>query len=127
MTCPQNLFQIRGHGVDCHSHLHDLRHILINDFSIDDKKEHILWSLRFDGRSIRTVFCRTSISTLSIVILESKVPGFCIIHLPNPKYALSAYEHNLIVNAGKEFLPPETTIFHDLDGVLVALFVPRGM
>ena len=99
----------------------------INDFSIDDKKEHILWSLRFDGRSIRTVFCRTSISTLSIVILESKVPGFCVIHLPNPKYALSAYEHNLIVNAGKEFLPPETTIFHDLDGVLVALFVPRGM
>ena len=30
------------------------------------------------------------------------------------------------MNAGKEFLPPETTIFHDLDGVLVALFVPKS-
>ena len=114
-SCSQTLFQIRGHGVDSHSRLHDLRHILMNDFSNDDKKDHVLWSLRFDGRSIRTVFS----------ILESIIPGFCIIHLPNPKYALSAYEHTLIVNAGKEFLPPETTIFHDLDGVLVALFVPK--
>ena len=50
-----------------------------------------------------------------------------MIRLPNPSFALSAYEHTLIVNAGKEFLPPETTIFHDIDGALVALFIPKGM
>ena len=25
--------------------------------SAEDKEEHLLWSLRFDGRRIRTVFC----------------------------------------------------------------------
>ena len=64
---------------------------------------------------------------LSLAILESKIKGFSVLRLPNPSFALSAYEHTLIVNAGKEFLPPETTIFHDIDGALVALFIPQGM
>lgn len=100
--------------MDSHSRLHDLRHILMNDFSNDDKKDHVLWSLRFDGRSIRTVFCKTNIDQLFVAILESIIPGFCIIHLPNPKYALSAYEHTLIVNAGKSFFllkPPSFMIW----------------
>ena len=58
-------------------------------------------------------------------ILETRIPGFFILHLPDPKFALSAYEHMLIVNARKEFLPPETALFQSLDGVFVALFVPK--
>ena len=63
---------------------------------------------------------------LCIAILESKIKGFTVIQLPNPSFALSAYEHTLIVNARKEFLPPETTIFHEIDGSLVALYIPKG-
>ena len=76
-----------------------------------------MWSLRFDGRRIRTVFS----------ILESLIPGFTIIHLPKAKYSLSAYEHSLIANAGKEFLPPNTLIFRNLNGLLVGLVIPSGM
>ena len=83
---------------------------------IEDRGEHLLWSLRFDGRRIRTVFN----------ILEQLIPGFRIIHLPNTKYALSAYEHSLISNAGREFLPPETMIFRNVNGVLVGLVIPSG-
>lgn len=58
-------------------------------------------------------------------ILETRIPGFLVLHLPDPKFALSAYEHMLIVKARKEFLPPETALFQSLDGVFVALFVPK--
>lgn len=110
-----NIFQIRGHGKDRHTRLHNIRHIIMNDFSIRDKDEHLLWSLRFDGRRIRTVFS----------ILENRIEGFRVIHLPNPKFALSAYEHNLISNASREFLPPATAIFRNVNGVLVGLCIPR--
>lgn len=120
------MFQIRGHGHDKHTRLHDIRHIIMNDTSIrtnlcfrsylEDRAEHLLWSLRFDGRRIRTVFH----------ILEQRIPDFRIIHLPNTKFALSAYEHSLIANAGKEFLPPETMIFRNVNGVLVGLVIPSG-
>ena len=49
-----------------------------------------------------------------------------MIHLPNPKYALSAYEHSMLVNAAREFLPPETAIFRDLNGTLAGLYIPSG-
>ena len=57
-------------------------------------------------------------------ILESLIPGFTIIHLPKTKFSLSAYEHSMIANAGKEFLPPETRIFRDVNGILVGLVIP---
>ena len=77
----------------------------------------MLWSLRFDGRRIRSVFS----------ILEKVIPGFRILHLPNTKFSLSAYEHSLLSNAKKEFLPPETSIFRDVNGILVGLVIPQGM
>ena len=61
-----------------------------------------------------------------IAILEDLIPHFRVIHLPNPKYALSAYEHSMLVNAAREFLPPETAIFRDLNGTLAGLYIPSG-
>ena len=58
-------------------------------------------------------------------ILEAKIPGFFLLHLPEPKFALSAFEHMLIVSARREFLPPETALFQSMEGVFVALFVPK--
>ena len=49
-----------------------------------------------------------------------------MIHLPSPKYALSAYEHSMLVNAKREFLPPATAIFRNLNGALAGLFIPSG-
>lgn len=49
-----------------------------------------------------------------------------MLHLPKPKFALSAYEHNLLSNASREFLPPATAIFRNVNGVLVGLCIPRG-
>lgn len=49
-----------------------------------------------------------------------------MIHLPSPKYALSAYEHSMLVNAKREFLPPATAIFRNLNGALAGLYIPSG-
>lgn len=63
--------------------------------------------------------------TVIVEILEEKIPGIFLLHLPDPKFALSAFEHMLIVSARREFLPPETALFQSLEGVFVALFVPK--
>ena len=113
-TQKSSRFQLRGHGVDKRSRLHDIRHVLMGE-TPDDRREHLLWSLRFDARFTRLLF----------QILEEKIPGFFLLHLPDPKFALSAFEHMLIVSARREFLPPETALFQSLEGVFVALFVPK--
>ena len=59
-------------------------------------------------------------------ILETLIPHFHVIHLPSPKYALSAYEHSMLVNAKREFLPPATAIFRNLNGALAGLYIPSG-
>lgn len=83
--------------------------------------------MRFDGRRIRTVFCSLFADGCSrVAILESWIEGFRVLHLPKPKFALSAYEHNLLSNASREFLPPATAIFRNVNGVLVGLCIPRG-
>ena len=94
---------------------------------VDDKNEHILWSLRFDGRRIRDVFCHSFFWSLFVAILETKIPGFYVIHIPKPMYALSAYEHTLISNLSREFLPPSTAIFRDLNGFPAGVYVPKCM
>ena len=56
-----------------------------------------------------------------LAILESSIPLFRVLHLPHPKYSLSAYEHSLISSASQEFLPPATSIFRNVNGVVVGL------
>ena len=82
--------------------------------------------MRFDGRRIRTVFCPSGRIGSRVAILENWIEGFRVLHLPKPKFALSAYEHNLLSNASREFLPPATAIFRNVNGVLVGLCIPRG-
>lgn len=67
------------------------------------------------------------LAILFVAILETKIPGFYVIHIPKPMYALSAYEHTLISNLSREFLPPSTAIFRDLNGFPAGVYVPKCM
>ena len=94
--------------------------------SLEDRNDHLLWSLRFDGRRIRPVFRSLSFPPSPSDILETLIPHFHVIHLPSSKFALSAYEHSMLVNAKREFLPPATAIFRNLNGTLAGLYIPSG-
>ena len=65
------------------------------------------------------------LESLFVAILETRIPGFYVIHITKPLYALSAYEHTLISNLSREFLPPSTAIFRDLNGFPVGVYVPK--
>ena len=63
-TQKSSRFQLRGHGVDKRSRLHDIRHVLMGE-TPDDRREHLLWSLRFDARFTRLLF-RGNLEILSL-------------------------------------------------------------
>ena len=68
-----------------------------------------------------------SLIWLWLAILEAVIPGLYFIHLPNTKYSLSAFEYQLIGSASKEFLPPATRIFKQMNGCPVGVYVPQCM
>lgn len=104
---------------------HAIRIILSFTLILEDKNNYILWSLRFDGRRVRDVFCHSIFCLLVVAILETRIPGFYAIHIPKSMYALSAYEHTLISNLSREFLPPATAIFRELNGFPAGVYVPN--
>ena len=89
-TQKSSRFQLRGHGVDKRSRLHDIRHVLMGE-TPDDRREHLLWSLRFDARFTRLLF-RGNLEILSLQgFWRRKFLDFscCICRIRNSPFLLS--------------------------------------
>ncbi|KAK8814136.1 hypothetical protein WA158_007998 [Blastocystis sp. Blastoise] len=107
-----NMFNIRGHGPDSYTRLHDVHDILTQSFENKGRDVDLLWSLRFDGRHCVEIFN----------ILEHKIPNLHFLRFPPPVQTLSAFEHTLLASVKREFLPPNDTLFKTREGSYAGLY-----